>query len=197
MLNNCISACWSPMCLYPAVTSLRDSHPLARESWVSKALNTDRRLFFPLPNFPFLYFGFRTLAFSTWVSKAHHAASGLSYWESCTILTIHTTGNHTSCACKGLSLHGSSLRCHTMVTFLCWDSSHNTIKSAYLCPCHNFYLPSPCIPGSKRNQEESGDGGKVASVEEWIGNPQEPCANTEIYQKEKPKKNVHRFWSLD
>ena len=79
------------------------------------------------------------------------------------------------------------------------DSSHNTIdlNSAYLCPCHNFYLPSPCIPGSKRNQEESGDGGKVASVEEWIGNAQEPCANTEIYQKEKPKKNVHRFWSLD
>ena len=70
-------------------------------------------------------------------------------------------------------------------------------NSAYLCPCHNFYLPSPYIPGSKRNQEESGDGGKVASVEEWIGNPQEPCANTEIYQKEKPKKNVHRFWSLD
>ena len=80
------------------------------------------------------------------------------------------------------------------------NSSHNTLyfsNSVYLCPCHNFYLPSPCIPGSKRNQEESGGSGKVASVEEWIGNAQESCANTEINQKEKPKKNVHRFWSLD
>ena len=147
MLNNCISACWSPMCLYPAVTSLRDSHPLARELWVSKALNTDRRLFFPLPNFPFLYFGFRTLAFSTWVSKAHYAASGLSYWESCTILTVHTTGNHTSCACKGLPLHGSSLRCHTMVTFLCSDSSqHNwlflTVRTCALAIISISHLPA-------------------------------------------------------
>ena len=86
------------------------------------------------------------------------------------------------------------------MTALLRTSSHNTLyfsNRAYLCPCHNFYLPSPCIPGSKRNQEESGDGGEVASVEEWIGNAQESCANTEIHQKEKPKKNVHRFWSLD
>ena len=69
--------------------------------------------------------------------------------------------------------------------------------SAYLCPCHNFYLPSPSIPGSKRNQEESGDGGKVASVEEGVGNAQEPCAETEIYHKEKTKEYVHRFYFVE
>ena len=69
--------------------------------------------------------------------------------------------------------------------------------SAYLCPCHNFYFPSSSIPGSKRNQEESGDGGKVASVEEGVGNAQEPCAETEIYHKEKTKEYVHRFYLVE
>ena len=69
--------------------------------------------------------------------------------------------------------------------------------SAYLCPCHNFYLPSPSIPGSKRNQEESGNGGEVASVEEGVGNPQEPCAETEVHHKEKAKEYVHRFYLVE
>ena len=69
--------------------------------------------------------------------------------------------------------------------------------SGYLCPCHNFYLPSPSIPGSKRNQEESGNGGEVASVEEGVGNPQEPCAETEVHHKEKAKKYVHRFYLVE
>ena len=57
MLNDCISTHWSPVCQYSALTSLEDSPPFASkaQSWFSKALDTDRRLYFSLP-----YFGFRT-----------------------------------------------------------------------------------------------------------------------------------------
>ena len=84
------------------------------------------------------------------------------------------------------------------ITQVTHSSSLHTLNiSAYLCPCHNFYLPSPSIPGSKRNQEESGNGGKVPSVEEGIGNAQEPCAETEVYHKEKAKEYVHRFYLVE
>ena len=75
--------------------------------------------------------------------------------------------------------------------------SCSTCISAYLCPCHNFYLPSPSIPGSKRNQEESGDGGKIASIEEGVGNAQEPCTEAKVYHKEKSKEYVHRFYLVE
>ena len=53
MLNNCVSAHWSPMYQYLALTSLRDSHPLQSRTFVNQV--TDRLLFFSL-----LYFRFRT-----------------------------------------------------------------------------------------------------------------------------------------
>ena len=58
MLNGRVSTRWSLMCQYSALTLLRDSHPLPTRQ--SKALNTDRRLFFSLP-----YFSFCTSAFFT------------------------------------------------------------------------------------------------------------------------------------
>ena len=51
MLNDCISARWSPMCQSLALASFRDSHPLptrhSREL-VLNVLDTHRRLFFSL-----------------------------------------------------------------------------------------------------------------------------------------------------
>ena len=67
MLNDCVSARWSPMYQYLALTSLRDSHRLPTRH-IREPGNV-RRLFFSLPYFvsvlPFPYFGFRTSAFST------------------------------------------------------------------------------------------------------------------------------------
>ena len=53
MLNDCVSAPWSPMYQYLALTSLRDSHPFPTRH--IREPGTDRRLFFTL-----LYFHFRT-----------------------------------------------------------------------------------------------------------------------------------------
>ena len=62
MLNDCVSARWSPMYQYLALTSLRDSHRLPTRH-IREPGNV-RRLFFSLPYFvsvlPFPYFGFRT-----------------------------------------------------------------------------------------------------------------------------------------
>ena len=70
MLNDFVSARWSPMYQYLALTSLRDGHPLPTRH--IREPGTDRRLFFSLPYFRtsvsvlrFPYFGFRTSAFST------------------------------------------------------------------------------------------------------------------------------------
>ena len=51
MLNDYVSACWSPMYQYLALTSLRDSHPLPTRHICE--LGTDRQLFFSLPYFRF------------------------------------------------------------------------------------------------------------------------------------------------
>lgn len=69
--------------------------------------------------------------------------------------------------------------------------------AVYLCPCHNFNLPACSIPGHKCYHKESGDSSKIASVEEGVGDAQESSTETEVHHKEKPKKDVHRFWSLD
>ena len=76
MLNDCVSARWSPMYQYLALTSLRDSHRLPTRH-IREPGNV-RRLFFSLPYFRFRtsvsvlrfpYFGFRTsLARTSYVS---------------------------------------------------------------------------------------------------------------------------------
>ena len=51
VLNDCVSARWSPMCQYLALTSLRDSHRLPTRH--IREPGTDRWLFFSLPYFRF------------------------------------------------------------------------------------------------------------------------------------------------
>ena len=67
MLNDCVSARWSPMYQYLALTSLRDSQRLPTRH--IREPGNIRRFFFSLLYFvsvlPFPYFGFRTSAFST------------------------------------------------------------------------------------------------------------------------------------
>ena len=72
VLNNHVSTHWSPMCHYLALTSLRDNYSIrlqTPQSWVSKALDIDRQLFFSLlysvSVLLFPYFSFCTSAFST------------------------------------------------------------------------------------------------------------------------------------
>ena len=61
MLNDCVGARWSPVCQYSLLTLLEESPFVYKaQSWVNKALDIKRWLFFSLP-----YFGFRTSAFFT------------------------------------------------------------------------------------------------------------------------------------
>ena len=63
----------------------------------------------------------------------------------------------------------------------------------YLSSCHDFQQVVGVCPSYDSDEEQGRDGCYVATVEEGVGNPQEPCAQTEVHHKEEPQKDVHSF----
>jgi len=90
-------------------------------------------------------------------------------------------------------LHDSS-KCPSE-TVLC-NTTAVMNRSTHLSPCHDLQLPPYCIPSHKHDQEECGDGSEVASVGERVGNTQETCAQTIVYQEEKTEECIHCLGSF-